>query len=61
VRMSVTIDWTIREPARVRFRIRVMVRRVLGRHGSPPGLHTEATELVLEQAEALCAEWSANE
>ncbi len=56
VRKSVTIDWTIRESARAR--IRVMVRRILRRHGYPPDLQAEATKLVLEQAEALCAEWA---
>ncbi len=56
VRKSVTIDWTIRESARAK--IRVMVRRILRRHGYPPDLQAEATKLVLEQAEALCAEWT---
>ena len=59
VRKSVTIDWTIREPARAK--IRVMVRRILRRHGYPPDLEAEATKLVLEQAEALCAEWAGDE
>jgi len=56
VRKSVSIDWTIRESARAR--IRVMVRRILRRHGYPPDLQAEATKLVLEQAEALCGEWT---
>jgi type I restriction enzyme R subunit len=57
VRKSVTIDWTVRESARAK--IRVMVRRILKKHGYPPDLREEATILVLEQAEALCAEWAA--
>ena len=57
VRQSVTIDWTVRESARAK--IRVMVRRILRKHGYPPDLQTEATRLVLEQAEALCDEWVA--
>jgi type I restriction enzyme R subunit len=57
VRKSVTIDWTIRESARAR--IRVMVRRILRKHGYPPDLQEEATKTELEQAEALCAEWAA--
>ena len=57
VRKSVTIDWTVRESARAK--IRVMVRRILRRHGYPPDLQESATKLVLEQAEALCAEWAA--
>ena len=51
VRKSVTIDWTIRESARAK--IRVLVRRILRKHGYPPDLQAEATILVLEQAEAL--------
>ena len=57
VRKNVTIDWTMRESARAR--IRVMVRRILRKHGFPPNLEEEATKTVLEQAEVLCAEWAA--
>jgi type I restriction enzyme R subunit len=57
VRESVTIDWTVRESARAK--IRVMVRRILRKHGYPPDLQAEATKLVLEQAEVLCADWAA--
>jgi len=57
VRESVTIDWTVRESARAK--IRVMVRRILRKFGYPPDLQAEATKLVLEQAEALCADWAA--
>ena len=53
VRKSVTIDWTVRESARAR--IRVMVRRILRKHGYPPDLQEEATRTVLEQAELMCA------
>ncbi len=56
VRKNVTIDWTARESARAK--IRVMVRRILRRHGYPPDLQAEATKLVLEQAEALCQGWA---
>lgn len=57
VRKSISIDWTVRESARAR--IRVMVRRILHKHGYPPDLRADATKLVLEQAEALCADWAA--
>lgn len=57
VRQSVTIDWTVRESARAK--IRVMVRRILRKYGYPPDLQESATKLVLEQAEALCADWAA--
>ena len=56
VRESVTIDWTLRESARAK--IRVMVRRILRKHGYPPDLQEEATKLVLQQAEVLCADWT---
>jgi len=55
VRRSVTVDWTQRENARAK--IRVMVKRILRRFGYPPDKQERATELVLEQAEALCREW----
>lgn len=56
VRQSVTIDWTVRENARAR--IRVMVRRILNKHGDPPDLQEEAVQTVLRQAEALCGGWA---
>jgi type I restriction enzyme R subunit len=55
VRKSVTIDWTLRESARAK--IRVLVKRILKKHGYPPDLQDEATKTVLEQAEELCNEW----
>ena len=55
VRKSVTIDWTLREGARAK--IRVMVRRILRKHGYPPDLQEEATKTVLMQAELLCNDW----
>ncbi len=56
VRKSVTIDWTLRDSARAR--IRVMVKRILNKHGYPPDLQEEATKTVLAQAELLCAGWA---
>ena len=56
VRNSVTIDWTLRE--NVRARIRVMIKRILRRHGYPPDKQEQATQTVLEQAEVLCKEWA---
>jgi type I restriction enzyme R subunit len=52
VRKNVTIDWTLRESARAK--IRVIIRRILRKHGYPPDLQAAATKLVLEQAEAIC-------
>ena len=57
VRKSVTIDWTLRESARAK--IKVLVKRILRKHGYPPDLQDEATKLVLQQAELLCAQWAA--
>ena len=56
VRDNVTIDWTLRE--NVRARLRVVVRRILNRHGYPPDKQEKATLTVLEQAEVLSAEWT---
>ena len=56
VRSSVTIDWTLRE--NVRAGIRSKVKRILRRHGYPPDKQERATQTVLEQAEALSADWA---
>ena len=56
VRKSVTIDWTVRESARAV--IKVVVKRILRKHGFPPDLTEEATKTVLAQAELLCADWA---
>ncbi|MGC9450031.1 MAG: type I restriction endonuclease subunit R [Oceanipulchritudo sp.] len=55
VRKSVTIDWTLRESARAK--IKVMVKRILKKHGYPPDLQEEAVKTVLMQAELLCKDW----
>ena len=54
VRKNVTIDWTIRD--NVRAHLRVLVKRILRRHGYPPDKQEQATNLVLAQAEVLLAE-----
>ncbi len=56
VRNNVTIDWTLRE--NVRAHLRVLVRRILRRHGYPPDKQEKATQTVLEQAEALSEGWA---
>ena len=56
VRNNVTIDWTLRE--NVRAQLRVLVRRILRKHGYPPDKQEKATQTVLEQAEALSGGWS---
>ena len=57
VRGNVTIDWTLRE--NVRAQLRVLVRRILRKHGYPPDKQAKATQTVLEQAEVLSAGWVA--
>ena len=57
VRKSVTIDWTVKES--VRAKIRVMVKRILRKHGYPPDKQEQATVTVLQQAEVLCWDWAA--
>ena len=56
VRNNVTIDWTLRE--NVRANLRRLVRRILRKHGYPPDKQEKATQTVLEQAEALSADWA---
>jgi type I restriction enzyme R subunit len=56
VRRNVTIDWTIRED--VRAHLRVIVKRILRRHGYPPDRQEKATQTVLEQAELLSNAWA---
>jgi type I restriction enzyme R subunit len=53
---SVTVDWSHRESARAR--MRVLVKRILRKHGYPPDLQDAAVQTVLRQAEALSASWS---
>lgn len=56
VRSNASIDWTVRES--VRANMRVIVKRILRKHGYPPDKQARATELVLEQAEVLCRDWT---
>jgi type I restriction enzyme R subunit len=56
VRHNVKIDWTLRE--NVRAQLRVLVKRILRKHGYPPDKQEKATETVLQQAEALSEAWA---
>lgn len=56
VRKNVTIDWTVKESARAK--LRVIVRRILRKHGYPPDKQEAATVTVLQQAELLSDVWS---
>ena len=55
IRRNVTIDWTVKES--VRAKMRVMVKRILRKHGYPPDKQEAATKTVLEQAELLSDLW----
>ena len=56
VRNNVTIDWTLRE--NIRAQLRVLVKRILRKHGYPPDKQEKATQTVLEQAALLSTEWA---
>ncbi len=56
VKATTGVDWQRSENARAR--IRVMVKRILRKHGYPPDMQDAAVRLVLEQAEALSAIWA---
>ncbi|MFO0750879.1 MAG: type I restriction endonuclease subunit R [Myxococcota bacterium] len=56
VRRNVTIDWTMKES--VRAKLRVIVKRILRRHGYPPDKQDAATTTVLQQAELLSDLWT---
>ncbi len=51
VRNNVTIDWTLRE--NVRAHLRRLVKRILRKYDYPPDKQEQATQTVLEQAQAL--------
>jgi len=56
VRKNVKIDWTMRE--NVRAHLRVLVKRILRKHGYPPDKQEKATQTVLEQAALLSDAWA---
>ena len=57
LKSNITVDWAHRESARAK--MRVLVKRILRRHGYPPDLQDDAVQTVLQQAEALSAQWAA--
>ena len=56
LKSNITVDWSHRESARAR--MRVLVKRILRHHGYPPDLQDAAVQTVLQQAEALSAQWA---
>ncbi len=57
IKSNVTVDWMHRDSARAN--IRRHVKRLLRKYGYPPDLQDAAVQNVLQQAEALSAEWAA--
>lgn len=55
VRKNISIDWSVRESARAR--LRVLVRKILRKHGYPPDKQEKATLTVLRQVELFGEEW----
>jgi len=56
LKSNVSVDWSHRKSARAR--IRVLVKRILRKHGFPPDLKDAAVQTVLRQAEALSSQWA---
>ena len=56
IKGNVTVDWMHRDSARAN--IRRHVKRLLRKYGYPPDLQDAAVQNVLQQAEALSAEWT---
>ena len=56
LKSNASVDWQHREWARAR--MRVLVKRILRKHGYPPDLQDAAVQTVLQQAEVLSARWA---
>ncbi|MEN9657866.1 MAG: hypothetical protein RL571_1331 [Pseudomonadota bacterium] len=56
LRKNISVDWSQRES--VRAKLRIMVKRILRKYGYPPDFQEDAIQMVLQQAEALGAEWA---
>ena len=56
LRSSTSVDWQVRES--VRAKLRNLVRRTLRKWKYPPDKQEDAVDLVLKQAEVLCAGWA---
>ncbi|RRW02421.1 type I restriction endonuclease subunit R [Stutzerimonas stutzeri] len=56
LRQNVTVDWSNRDS--VRAKLRLMVKRILRKYKYPPDQQEGAAQLILEQAEILCAGWA---
>ena len=57
LKAKVTVDWSHRESARAGMRL--LVKRILRKHGYPPDLQSAAVREVISQAERLATSWAA--
>ncbi|MCY3878636.1 MAG: type I restriction endonuclease subunit R [Rhodobacteraceae bacterium] len=57
LKCNASVDWQHRDSARAR--MRVLVKRILRKHGYPPDFQDAAVQTVLQQAEVLSARWAA--
>ena len=57
VKRNTTIDWTVRQS--VQAKLRVLIRRILRKHGYPPDRAGTGHKTVMEQAELLAETWAA--
>ncbi|OYO31692.1 type I restriction endonuclease subunit R [Janthinobacterium sp. PC23-8] len=56
LRQNVSVDWAVRDS--VRAKLRLLVKRILRKYKYPPVKQDAVVQLILEQAESLCLEWS---
>ncbi len=56
LRASTTVDWQVRDS--VRAKMRLLIKRLLRKYKYPPEGQEAAVARVIEQAEALCEQWS---
>lgn len=54
MKQNAKLDWTKKESTRAN--LRVVVKRLLRKYGSPPDMAELATDTVIEQAEKLAEE-----
>ena len=57
LKSNASVDWQHREPAPAW--IRILVKRILRKHGFPRDLQDDAVHTVLQQAEVFAARWTA--
>jgi type I restriction enzyme R subunit len=56
VRQNLTIDWTVKES--IQSKLRVIIKRLLRKHGYPPDKQEQATNTVLQQAALFGGKWA---